>query len=235
MRHTHLATAMALLAATVGFSASSHAAQPNAPVVEALHGTSGGMPARDKQSYWRPAVGRITVINTMGQPYKYDKQQGLGIYNPGSGAVGGKYTEWQAWAFTPKKDVTLTEIVEGITYDSAKDHKVTIGLYADKKDGSSPESQSVPGALLQQKTVTVTQAPGSCCAVVVDSIVGGYAAKKGQTYWVAAILPNKSEVATNDVWNFVTTGRTDRGALYDGTKWNAGGQSTTTAFAVYGK
>ena len=199
--------------------AAPHATLTQNKAITVFHGQSG----RQSLPRWNPPAGSIKIFDTLGpKPYNYDSGSGWTISNPGS-ETGSQ--QWFAYAVTPKKSATVTDIVEAVSYVAGTE-AVTIALLAD--------DNGTPGAVLEEKTVKKLETFGSCCVVAVDHVKSGIQVTKGTTYWVAAILPAKKEATTWDAWNFSTynTGA-GLGAFYNGT-WNVG-QQTYAAFAIYGQ
>ncbi len=170
-----------------------------------------------------PPPGKTVIFNTLGKSKKtwsYNDSSGWTIANEGS-EVGA--TQWFAYAITPTTAVSVTEIVEAVSYVTGGD-AVTVALLAD--------AGGVPGAVLASKTVKSLETFGDCCAVAVAKIKS-VPLTAGVTYWIGAILPSKKEATTWDAWNFSTYNTGSGPAAYYNGVWNAASEPFA-AFAVYG-
>jgi hypothetical protein len=147
------------------------------------------------------------------------------------GTIGGPTSQvgqiWQAEAFTPTANATVTEIDAGVGFVSGV-NGVTVGLYTD--------ASGVPGTALISKDATGLGAFGACCALVAVKDKTGAAVTAGTQYWVV-ISTDKKTTTTWDAWNMNSTDQVDPipFASNSGSGWT-GGFSTTPAysFAVLG-
>jgi len=171
---------------------------------------------------WKAPRGKKKIIDTIGTGSNaYNCCDGWTVSNSGSETGA---TQWVAYAITPKKNATVSEIVEAIGYVAGGD-SVTIALLADNS-GS-------PGAVLEQKTVKNLETFGDCCTLAKAKLKTGIPVTAGTTYWVAAILPSKKQATTWDAWNLSTANtNTSTFAYYNGV-WNVT-TAQYAAFAVYG-
>jgi hypothetical protein len=181
-----------------------------------------GSPLKRAGSPWKAPKGKKAIIDTLGDPITYDCCEGWTIANPQSEAG---TQQWVAYAITPTKNATVSEIVEAIGYVAGGD-SVTVALIAD--------NNGAPGAVLAQQTVKNLETFGDCCDVAVAKFKTGVPVTAGTTYWVGAILPSKKQATTWDAWNFSTVNTNTAPYAYYNGVWNV-----TTAqyagFAVYGK
>lgn len=181
-----------------------------------------GTPGKHMLSNWNPPPHKSVIFSTLGPDNAYDPSHGWTIAN--TGAVG--FTQWFAFPITPSADATVTKIVEAVGYVTGT-NSVTVALMAD--------NGGVPGAVLEKKTVTNLDTFGNCCNVAVAKWKTGVPVTAGTTYWVAALLPKKSQANTWDAWNLSTADPDSvPAAFYNGSSWV---QTTAqySAFAVYGQ
>ncbi len=170
---------------------------------------------------WTAPRGKKAIIDTLGSPITYNSGSGWTVSNAQSQAG---LQQWIAYPITPKKNTTITEIVEAVGYVTGTD-SVTIALMSD--------NGGAPGAILQQKTVKNLETFGQCCTVAVDKLKTGVPVTAGTTYWVGAILPSKKQANTWDAFNFSTVNTSNVPfAFYNGT-WNLT-SGPYVGFAVYG-
>jgi len=181
-----------------------------------------GTPGKHMLSNWNPPPGKSVIFTTLGEGNAYNPGSGWTIAN--TGAVG--FTQWFAFPVTPSADATVTQIVEAVGYVTGT-NSVTIALMDD--------NGGVPGNILQKKTVKNLDTFGNCCNVAVDKFRTGVPVKAGTTYWVAALLPKKSQASTWDAWNLSTADQdVVPAAFYNGTTW-VQTNANYSAFAVYGR
>ena len=218
MKNLFLSAALLLPAAAL--AAPSGVTLTHEGAVTHFHGT----PGIRMLPRWSPPAGKTAIFNTLGKSkktYSYSDGDGWTISNPGSET---ESLQWFAYAITPKSDVTVTDIVEAVSYVAGAE-EVTVALLDD--------AGGVPGKVLTSKVVKKLETFGDCCAVA-SAKVKPVMLKKGTTYWVGAILPSKKESTTWDAWCF-STYNTGSGpaAYYTSSGWNAASEPYA-AFAVYG-
>jgi hypothetical protein len=105
---------------------------------------------------------------------------------------------WHAAAFTPKSAATVEKVAVAVGYLSGNDKSVLLSLNLD--------NGGIPGAALEQWTITNLSEAGTCCAVQVKSS-SGLALTAGQQYWIVVSTPSNSDV--NASWNVAETDQID--------------------------
>ena len=216
----NLLLASALLLPAAALAAPSGVTLTHQGTVTEFHGTPG---IRTLPS-WSPPAGKVVIFNTLGKTkksYSYSDGEGWTISNPGSETDS---LQWFAYAITPTSDVTVTDIVEAVSYVTGTE-SITVALLDD--------NNGVPGKVLTSKAVKKLETFGDCCAVAAAK-VKPVKLTAGTTYWVGAILPSKKQATTWDAWCFSTYNTGSGPAAY----YTSSGWTATTdpyaAFSVYG-
>jgi hypothetical protein len=104
-------------------------------------------------------------------------------YTVAGGGGGFPFQAWEAVAFTPASDATVTEIEAAVGSFETSNPGFSLSLYTDEN--------GVPGTSL--KTFHIASAPvyGDCCTVDTAKDATGIAVTAGTQYWIVASTDNK--------------------------------------------
>ncbi|MGD0192443.1 MAG: choice-of-anchor R domain-containing protein [Rhizomicrobium sp.] len=132
---------------------------------------------------------------------------------------------WQAAAFTPSANATVSELDIGVGYVSGT-NSVNVGLYSD--------ASGVPGTALASADVSGLGTFGSCCMTA--TLKKKVAVTAGTQYWVVISTDSKSQ-STWAAWNFNSTDQIDpvTEAYNEGSGWTSYSGVPAFSFAVMGK
>lgn len=132
---------------------------------------------------------------------------------------------WHAAAFTPTGAATVERVVVSIGYLSGNDTTVILSLNAD--DGG------IPGAALEQWTISKLGESGTCCTVQVRNSAG-VALSAGRQYRIVVSTPSNSDV--NAFWNLADNDQVDLFLNAGYTNQNSNGwvSSMTNQNVVFG-
>ena len=148
---------------------------------------------------------------------------GFEISGPLNSTVGDRV--WPAIAFTPKKSGHVTEIDAGIGYVEGR-NRITLGLWSD--------ANGLPGRVLAEDVITVSQNFGECCAFV--TFKDKVPVTAGIQYWVVAgtDTPNSDALSS---WLYNSTNEVDTATEaynFDGA-WVSYASVPALNLTVYGK
>ncbi len=135
---------------------------------------------------------------------------------------------WQATAFTPTTNITVTSVKLGVAYQSGSFTDVIVTINAD--DGG------VPGSVLSTWKVKKMPVFGSCCQIKTNSLPnGGVAVTAGTQYWI--VVGTEADSDFQGAWNFDSFDQIDAipNAYYYAGSWYTFEASMNFAFAVYGQ
>lgn len=136
--------------------------------------------------------------------------------------------EWDAAAFTPTANATVTKVTVAVGYvTSTNNFDVLLSLNAD--------NNGAPGKALKTWKITFPNgqpAEGTCCTV--KSKAGSIPVSANTQYWV--VLSTESDSDIDAGWNLNDSDEIDMGpfAEYFGQQWNVFSKPVP-AFAVYGQ
>jgi hypothetical protein len=183
-------------------------------------------------------VGLVKIFGNIGTAYpkgKYWCCEGYTITGPT--ALSGFPEYWEAGAFTPKANHTVTKVEVAAGFVEG-----TNGLVLSINDDAS----GVPGAAIKTWNLTGLPTFGSCCVVEVKGAKAGIPVKAGTQYWIV-LSTNSSESNTWATFDVNDTDQVDAAptAFYcsqdvGGTcgandAWTASKSVPGPAFAVLGK
>ncbi len=182
-------------------------------------------------------AGLVTIFDNIGSAYPkgtYWCCEGYTITGPT--ALSGFPEYWEAGAFTPKADHTVTKVEAAVGFVEGVNGLV-LGLYND--------ASGVPGTAIKTWALTNLPTFGSCCVVETKTDTAGIPVTKGTQYWIV-LKTNKKESTTWAAFNVNDTDQVDPAptAFYcSGTSsecgnnnaWTAGESQPGPAFAVLGK
>jgi len=183
-------------------------------------------------------AGLVTIFNNIGSAYpkgSYWCCEGYTITGPT--ALSGFPEYWEAGAFTPSANHTVTKVKVAVGFVEGTNGLV-LGLYSD--------SGGVPGTAL--KTWNLSSLPnfGSCCTVESKVDAAGIAVTAGTQYWVV-LKTNSKESNTWAAFNVNDTDQIDPaptafycsqdagGSCGTNDAWTASQSTPGPAFAVLGK
>lgn len=121
------------------------------------------------------------------------------------GVNGYPFLIWQAEAFTPAQDATVTEIQASVGNQSGGTAGIELGLYDD--------ANGVPGTKIKSFHVTTPPPYGQCCGVSSATDKAGIPVKGGTQYWlVVSTTPKDVDIYA---WAFNSTNmQSQLGAYY---------------------
>jgi hypothetical protein len=180
----------------------------------------------------------IKIYDNIGTAYpkgKYWCCEGATVFGPT--AISGEPEFWEASAFTPSANHTVTKILVAVGYVEGYNGLV-IALYND--------ASGVPGTKIKSWGVTNLGDFGSCCTVATANDAAGIAVTSGTQYWVVVKTNGKSS-NTFAAWNVNDTDQVDpepsafwcsddKGGSCGSSNdtWIAGSEQPGLAFAVEG-
>ncbi|MGA8490770.1 MAG: choice-of-anchor R domain-containing protein [Terriglobales bacterium] len=183
-------------------------------------------------------AGLVKIYDNIGSAYPkgtYWCCEGYTIFGPT--AISGAPEYWEAGAFTPKANRTVTSVRVAVGYVEGYNGLV-IGLYAD--------ANGVPGTAIKTWSVTGLPNFGSCCAVVEAKDSAGIPVTARTQYWIV-LKTNKKSSSTFAAWNVNDTDQVDptptafwcsddKGGSCGSSNdvWAAGSSVPGPAFAVLG-
>lgn len=181
--------------------------------------------------------GLVTIFSNLGAKYPksvYFPHDGIYVTGPNNTAF--NYELWNATAFTPAADHSVTKIEVAVSHYAGTSEAV-IALYAD--------NAGVPGALIRKWRVSNLPIYGTCCALAVAKTSTPIPVSAGVKYWVA-VQTDKSNSDSVLQWDANTTDQIDflPFAQYcvspsfcgsTNKKWVAASFTPTLGFAVLGK
>jgi hypothetical protein len=183
-------------------------------------------------------TGLVKIYDNIGAAYPkgtYWCCEGATIFGPT--AISGAPEYWEAAAFTPSANHTLTKVEVAVGYVEGFNGLV-VALYSD--------ASGVPGTLIKNWGVTSLPNFGSCCALVIAKDAAGISLTSGTQYWIV-VKTNKNSSNTFAAWNVNDTDQVDpepsafwcsddKGGSCGTSNdvWTAGSEQPGLAFAVLG-
>jgi hypothetical protein len=186
------------------------------------------MPAKASTPYVDENAGATTIFSNLATAYPkglYWCCQGATVSGPDSPF----FVEWwHAAAFTPAVNATATKVVVSIGYLGGGG-SVILSLNAD--------NNGIPGAVLEQWTLSDLSEAGTCCTLQTRSS-SGIALTAGQQYWVVATTGPNSDVWAS--WNMADNDQVDSFLNAGYTNQNSNGWVSSTSnlnvvFGVFGQ
>lgn len=182
-------------------------------------------------------AGLVEIFNNIGTAYpkgSYWCCEGATI--TGATALSGFPEYWEAGAFTPSANHTVTKVKVAVGYVEGTNGLV-LGLYSD--------ASGVPGTPIKTWKLSGLPNFGSCCTVESKGDSAGVPVKSGTQYWIV-LKTNKSESNTWAAWNVNDTDQVDpapaafycsstSGGCGSNNAWTATESVPGPAFAVLGK
>lgn len=179
-----------LVLAGMAFAGSASAADNTVVIVSSATGAYSPAP---------PPPGRlVTIFSNMGGKYPkavYACCNGYGIAGPSD--LYGNHLIWDAMAFTPSADHTVTRVELGLGYGVGTNEAV-VGLYTD--------NGGVPGTALKTWRLKDMPAAGSCCAITMAGDKAGIPVTEGQQYWIVV----RTDFTNKDAYYFWDVNTTDQ-------------------------
>jgi hypothetical protein len=194
-----------------------------------IHSTKAQRPSDD--------AGLVKIYDNIGTAYpkgEYWCCEGATVFGPT--AITGEPEYWEAAAFTPSGNHTISKVEVAVGYVEGYNGLV-IGLYSD--------ASGVPGKVIKTWPVTNLGDFGSCCTVSTAKDTAGTAVKSGTQYWIVVKTNGKSS-NTFAAWNVNDTDQLDPepsafwcsddkgGSCNTNDQWVAGSEQPGLAFAVLG-
>ncbi len=182
--------------------------------------------------------GLVKIFDNIARGYPkgfYWSSEGYTIYGPT--AVSGAPEYWQAAAFTPTTNHTVTRIKVAVGYAEGTNGLV-LGLYAD--------AGGVPGQAIKTWALSGLPNFGSCCTLETKNDKAGIPVTADTQYWIVLQTDNRTESNTFAAWNFNDTDQVDAiptaywcsddqgGSCKTNDVWTAGESLPAPAFAVLG-
>jgi hypothetical protein len=180
----------------------------------------------------------VKIYDNIGTAYpkgEYWCCEGATVFGPT--AITGEPEYWEASAFTPSANYTVSKIEVAVGYVEGFNGLV-IGLYSD--------ASGVPGKAIKTWPVTNLGDFGSCCTVSTAKDSAGTPVTSGTQYWVVVKTNSKSST-TFAAWNVNDTDQLDpkpsafwcsddKGGTCGSSNdtWVAGSEQPGLAFAVLG-
>ena len=154
----------------------------------------------------------------------------------GPTALSGFPEYWEAGAFTPSADHTVTKVEAAVGFVEGVNGLV-LGLYND--------ASGVPGTPIKTWALTGLPTFGSCCVVETKTDTAGIPVTKGTQYWIV-LKTTAKETTTWAAFNVNDTDQVDpaptafycsstTGECGNNNAWTAGESQPGPAFAVLGK
>lgn len=182
-------------------------------------------------------AGLVKIFDNIGTAYpkgSYWCCEGATITGPT--ALSGFPEYWEAGAFTPSANHTVTKVEVAVGFVEGVNGLV-LGLYSD--------ASGVPGTPIKTWALTNLPTFGSCCVLETKSDSAGISVTAGTQYWIV-LKTNAKETTTWAAWNVNDTDQVDNAtaAFYcSGTSsqcannnaWTASQSRPGPAFAVLGK
>jgi hypothetical protein len=180
----------------------------------------------------------ITIFNNIGSAYPkgtYWCCEGYTITGPT--ALSGFPEYWEAGAFTPSANHTVTKVKVAVGFVIGVNGLV-LGLYTD--------ASGVPGKPLKTWALSGLPNFGSCCVVETKVDTTGIPVTGGTQYWIV-LKTNAKETTTWAAFNLNDTDEVDpaptafycsqdvAGSCSNNDKWTAGSAIPGPAFAVLGQ
>jgi hypothetical protein len=182
-------------------------------------------------------AGLVKIFDNIGTAYPkgtYWCCEGATIFGPT--AISGAPEYWEAAAFTPKADHTVTKIEVAVGWVEGNN-----GVVLTIND----DSGGVPGKVIKSFALSNLPSFGSCCTVKTASISTGIPVKAKTQYWIV-LKTNAKDSTTWAAWNVNDTDQVDPaptafwcsddkgGECSTNDKWTAGESQPGPAFAVLG-
>ena len=230
-----------IVAASVLLAAASVAVYAAGPKPSPVIGSDGktvftaAVPSNSKASTTpAPDDGTVTIYDNLAEVYP------KGLYNCCQGAIvsgpdSPGFTEWwDAVAFTPSTNVSITEIELALGYESGT-NQVILTLAND--------ASGLPGTRIRSWILKDIPLAGTCCDLVTVNDNHGIAVTAGVQYWLM-LTTNGADRDAFFSWNVNDTDQIDsalgaarcRGLGCRGNgEWVATQESPALAYAIFGK
>ncbi len=179
----------------------------------------------------------VTIFNNIGSAYpKGTYWCCTGFTITGPTALSGFPEFWEAAAFTPSANHTVTRVKVAVGFVEGV-NGLLLGLYTD--------ASGVPGKALKTWALSSLPTFGSCCVVETKSDATGIPVTAGTQYWIV-LKTNAKETTTWAAFNINDTDQTDPaptafycsdnvgGSCGNDNAWTAGEAQPGPAFAVLG-
>jgi len=183
-------------------------------------------------------AGLVKIFDNIGTAYpkgSYWCCEGYTITGPT--ALSGFPEYWEAGAFTPSANYTVTKVEAAVGFVEGVNGLV-LSLYND--------ASGVPGTPIKSWALTGLPTFGSCCVVETKSDSAGIPVTSGTQYWIV-LKTNAKETTTWAAFNVNDTDQVDpaptafycsqdvSGSCGNNDKWTASQSIPGPAFAVLGK
>jgi hypothetical protein len=180
----------------------------------------------------------VTIFDNIGTAYPkgtYWCCEGYTITGPT--ALSGFPEYWEAGAFTPTADHTITQVEVAVGFVQGVNGLV-LGVYND--------ASGVPGTAIKTWSLSGLPIFGSCCIVETKKDAAGIPVKKGTQYWIV-LKTNSKESTTWAAFNVNDVDQVDTapaafycsadkgGSCGTNDAWTASQSKPGPAFAVLGK
>ena len=179
-------------------------------------------------------AGLVTIFNNIGWAYPkgaYSCCDGFTVEGP---AGQSEPVFWQAAAFKPTVDHTVTMIEVAVSLNAGAD-VVVLSLNND--------ANGLPGTAIKTWRLTALPAAGTCCTVEARTDAAGIPVTGGARYWI--VLRPTSGSDTQAVWNVNDTNQVNSmktafycssqsGVCQNNRKWTVERRLPGPAFAVFG-
>jgi hypothetical protein len=223
-----LILAALVLAGVTGFAAE------KGEVVTSRDGRMMFIPRRS-QAFTRSApsgAGLVTIFNNIGWAYPngaYSCCDGFTVEGPAADPM-----FWQAAAFKPKVNHTVTMIEVAVSLNGGAD-EVVLSLNND--------ANGVPGTAIKTWHLTGLPAAGTCCTIEARTSTAGIPVTGGTRYWI--VLKPTSGSDTQAMWNVNDTNQVNSmktafycasqsGVCQNNRQWKVERRFPGPAFAVLG-
>jgi len=182
-------------------------------------------------------AGLVKIFDNIGTAYpkgSYWCCEGYTITGPT--ALSGFPEYWEAGAFTPSANHTVTQVQVAVGFVEGVNGLI-LGVYND--------ASGVPGTPIKTWALTTLPTFGSCCVVETKNDAAGISVTAGTQYWIV-LKTNKKETTTWAAFNVNDTDQVDpaptafycsgtTGQCSSNNAWTASQSQPGPAFAVLGK
>jgi hypothetical protein len=145
-------------------------------------------------------AGLVKIFDNIGTAYpkgSYWCCEGYTIFGPT--AISGAPEYWEAGAFTPSANHTVTKVKVAVGYVEGA-NALVLGLYSD--------ANGVPGTAIKTWHLSNMPGFGSCCIVETKRDGAGIPVTAGTQYWIV-LKTNKNSSNTFAAWNVNDTDQVD--------------------------